>query len=255
MDAHDHLLDEILVDAHGEDEQLWAMAGAFGEAMDLPADGFVVGQPVSVLGIDYGGQLLRGLVARCRDGRGEEHEVALADVVFHEGTAAARHVGAYRRWMGLEPLAAPAARQQHKAEPQDIESGRTTDLVVLGVMERAARCRLLGTERVLTLRAADLDEVAPGQIVTVDPRKQWRYGNHPYLSGEIQSARIDIPALGLVPLKLEDWGSWDPAEPYWGEPDEPRRTGNRRSSSVDPAPSTRWSRCCPAPRTTTGTPT
>jgi hypothetical protein len=27
--------------------------------------------------------------------------------------------------------------------------------------------------------------------------------------------------LGLVPLKLEDQGNWDPAEEYWGEQGEP----------------------------------
>jgi len=223
MASHDPLLDEVLVDAHGEDEQLWAMAEAFGEAMDLPADGFVLGLPVSVVGIIYEGQLLRGLVARCRDERGEEHEIALADVVFGEDTAAALHAGAYRRWMGLEPLtAAPAPRRRHKAELDDIEPGCPVDLVVLGVKERAARCRLLGADRVLTLRAKGLWEFVPGQIITVDPRKQWRYGNHPYLSGEILSSGIDVPALGLVPLKLEDWGTWDPAEHYWGETNEPQ---------------------------------
>jgi tetratricopeptide (TPR) repeat protein len=178
---------------------------------------------VSVLEIDYEGQPLRGLVAWCRDERGEEHEVALADVVFGEATAGALHVGAYRRWMGLEPLAAaPPEHRQHKAEPEDIEPGRPVELVVLGVKERAARCRLLGADRVLTLRARGLWELVPGQIIVVNPRKQWRYGGHPYLSGEILSARIDVPALELVPLKLADWGTWDPAEHYWGEPDEPR---------------------------------
>jgi len=222
MTDHDLLLDEILTDAYGEDEQLWAMAGAFGEAMELPVDGFVIGQPVSVLAIAYEGQPLRGLVARCRDERAAEHEIALADVAFGEGTPAALLAAAYRRWMGLEPLTAvPSAMRRHKAEPEDVEPGRPVELVVLGVKERAARCRLLGADRVLTLRAKGLWELVPGQIITVEPRKQWRYGNHPYLSGEILSVRVDVPALSLVPLLLNDCGIWDPKEHYWGEPDEP----------------------------------
>ena len=52
------------------------------------------------------------------------------------------------------------------------------------------------------------------------PRKQWRYGGHPYLSGEIQSTRIDVKALDLVSLELEDMGIWDPKDEYWGEDDE-----------------------------------
>jgi tetratricopeptide (TPR) repeat protein len=55
----------------------------------------------------------------------------------------------------------------------------------------------------------------------VKPRRQWSYAGHPYLSGDIQSARLDVAALGLVPLSLEDQGIWDPREHYWGEDDEP----------------------------------
>ena len=53
------------------------------------------------------------------------------------------------------------------------------------------------------------------------PKKQWRYAGHPYLSGEIQATRLDMAALGLVPLRLDDRGLWDPEAEYWGEDDEP----------------------------------
>lgn len=98
---------------------------------------------------------------------------------------------------------------------------KPVELVALSVKERTGRCRLLGSDRVITLRASRLWEVVPGAIVTVKPRKQWRYAGHPYLSGEIQSSRIDVKALDLVPLGLEDMGLWDPKEEYWGEEDEP----------------------------------
>ena len=60
-----------------------------------------------------------------------------------------------------------------------------------------------------------------GEIVTIKPRRQWRYAGHPYRSGEFESTRLDVPALGLVPLRLEEIGMWDPKEHYWGEEDEP----------------------------------
>lgn len=63
--------------------------------------------------------------------------------------------------------------------------------------------------------------MVPGEIVTVQPRKQWSYAGHPYLSGEIASTRLDVGALGLVPLRLAATGLWDPREHYWGEDDEP----------------------------------
>ncbi len=53
------------------------------------------------------------------------------------------------------------------------------------------------------------------------PRKQWNYAGTAYLSGCVESTRIDASAFGPVPLKLEDQGNWDPAEEYWGEQGEP----------------------------------
>jgi tetratricopeptide (TPR) repeat protein len=61
----------------------------------------------------------------------------------------------------------------------------------------------------------------PGEIAVVKPRKQWSYAGHPYLSGEIESARLAVAALGLTPLALKDEGEWDPKDEYWGEEDEP----------------------------------
>jgi hypothetical protein len=63
-------------------------------------------------------------------------------------------------------------------------------------------------------------EVFPGEIVLVKPAKQWIYGGTPYLSGKIESTRLDAAALGLVPLQLEPQGTWDPVEQYWGEEGE-----------------------------------
>jgi len=89
--------------------------------------------------------------------------------------------------------------------------------VVLAVKDKAARCRLRGGDRAVTLRAEGLWRLAPGEIVTVRPRKQWRYAGHPYLSGEIVATRLDVGALGLVPLRLEPRGNWDPHDACWGE--------------------------------------
>jgi hypothetical protein len=71
------------------------------------------------------------------------------------------------------------------------------------------------------LRAGSLFRVVPGQIVTVQPGKQWRHQGHSYLSGKITSTRIDASALGLPVLALNAHGEWDPAEEYWGEEGEP----------------------------------
>ena len=226
LTALDELIKQTTVDAYTDNEKLWAFRQAFEDDVILPADGFVIGEPVSVVEIDYDGNERRGLTATCRREDDSEHVVAMSDVVFPERSSAARHVAAYRRWLGVEPypvqVKAPShRRRRHKATTDDLDLSAPVELVALAVKERAARCRLLGSERVITLRASRLWDVVPGEIVTVKPRKQWRFAGHPYLSGEIESTRLDVAALDLVPLQLEDMGMWDPKEHYWGEEDEP----------------------------------
>jgi len=222
----DHLIEEITVDAYNDDEKLWAFRQAFEDNVALPSDGFVIGEPVSVIEIDYDGNERRGLTARCRREDGSEHVVAASEVMLPQSSRGARHLAAYRKWLGLEPYPSETPgrtlrKRQHKATAEDLDLSRSVELIALSVKERAAHCRLLGSDRRITLRASRLWDVVPGEIVTVKPRKQWSYAGHPYLSGEIASTRLDVGALGLVPLRLEDTGTWDPREHYWGEEDDP----------------------------------
>ena len=221
--AVEELLEAVLVDAHGDGEQLWALRQAFEDRVELPADALVIGEPVSVVGVDYDGNERRGLTAKCRRDNGGEHVVSAADVVFPGGSAGALHVAAYRKWLGLPPFAAAADQwRRHKAAAPGSNLGSgAVELVVLSIKQRAARCRLLDSSGVVTLRASGLWEVVPGHVLTVRPRKRWIYGSHAYLSGEVESARLDVPALGLEPLRLESLGLWDPEEEYWGEEHEP----------------------------------
>ncbi len=224
--ALDKLIEEITTDAYGDDEQLWAFRQVIEDNVTLPADGFVIGEPVSVVEIDYGGNTRRGLTAKCRREDGSVHVVAASEVTFPEGSVGARYVAAYRRWLGLDPYPGeaqvPARRKRrHKATDVDLDLSCPVELIALAVKPSVARCRILGSNRVLTLRAGGLWNVAPGEIVTVAPRKQWRYANNPYLSGEIVSSRLDVSALGLMPLKLQAMGRWNPEKEYWGEEDDP----------------------------------
>ena len=116
------------------------------------------------------------------------------------------------------------ASGQVAADPSafaSLDLTRLVELLVVSVKDRAARCRVLGSESLITLRAGRIWHLVPGEIAVIRPRKQWRYRGHPYLSGEIESTRLDAAALGLVPLQLRDEGIWEPKEHYWGEEDEP----------------------------------
>jgi hypothetical protein len=222
----DKMIEEITVDAYDDDKQLCAFRQAFEDKVQMPADSFVIGVPVSVISIDYDGNARCGLTAKCHREDGSVHTVAVSELEFPQTSEGARHVAAYRKWLNLDPFPPqvniPSRRKgQHKATTDDVDLSKPVELVALSVKEQAARCRLLKSERVITLRAGRFWQVVPGAIVTVNPRKQWRYAGHPYLSGEIQSTRIDVEALDLVPLGLEEIGMWDPTKHYWGGEDEP----------------------------------
>lgn len=222
----DRLIAEITVEAYGDDEQLCAFRQIFEDDISLPCDGFVIGEPVLVVAFEYDGNERRGLTARCRRDDGSEHVVAAAEIVLPACTDAARYLAAYRRWLGLEPFPreiAPSSRRrrQHRVAAAELDPSGPIELVVLSVKENAARCRLLGSDRVITLRASGHRDVVPGEIAVVKARRQWSYVGHPYLSGEIESTRLDVAALGLVPLKLADCGIWTPGAQDGRAADEP----------------------------------
>jgi hypothetical protein len=108
-----------------------------------------------------------------------------------------------------------------QAETAERAANGLLELVVLSVKETAARCRLLGSEAVITLRTGRLWDIVPGEIALVRPRKQWSYAGHPYMSGEVEATRLDAAALALVPLRIEKRGIWSPAELDWDAAAQP----------------------------------
>jgi len=218
----DELIGEITTDANGEDEQLWAFRQAFEEYVAVPCDANVIGEPVQVLKFDYDGNERRGLTAVCRRADGTKHVVAASEVVIPLSSQGGRNLAAYRKWMGITPFP-PGTRAKTRRQPASaaLDLDGPLELVVLSVKQKAARCRLLGGDRTFTFRAGRLWDLVPGEIATVKPAKQWTYAGNPYLSGAIASTRLDARALGLVPLRMEERGIWNPAQHYWGEEGEP----------------------------------
>ena len=95
------LIDDIIVDAYGEDEHMSSFEVAFEDNVVVPTDASVAGTAVTVCKIEYDGNVLRGLTALYKSAGGVSHTVALCDVVFPEGTKGARYGAAYRKWMGI----------------------------------------------------------------------------------------------------------------------------------------------------------
>lgn len=190
----DELVKTITAAGRSPHEQLCGFRQALTEHVVVPCAAFVVGEPVSLIGFGYEGNVRRGLTARCRRADGAEYEVAAADVILSPGISGGRYLAAYRRWLGLEAGSSdiPSRRhplRQHKVASIDISLDSPIELFVLSVKNVAARCRLLGSDQAITLRVARLWDLVPGEIVRVRPCKRWRYAGHSYLSGEIESTR------------------------------------------------------------------
>ncbi len=125
----------------------------------------------------------------------------------------------------LKPLESSCRKLLEQAIPdiitaEDLNAGKTVELVAISLKTNNVRCHVLGSDLIVTFRT-NVWDIVPGEIVTVQPHKFWRYAEHLYLSGEIVSTRIEISSLGLKPLSLNDHGMWDPQAEYWGEEDEP----------------------------------
>lgn len=93
----DALIEEVLVDAYGNGEQLGAFECAFAEA-GLPVSALVVGMTCGLDEVEFEGDERRGLVGVVNlDGRRER--VSLLDVsITDESHEAARLLAAFRRW-------------------------------------------------------------------------------------------------------------------------------------------------------------
>jgi len=104
-DPVDERIEEILVDAYGEHEQLWSFRQALEDDARFPFRGQVVGADVDIIDVDFDGDERRGLVAVCRRA-GERYTVSLLDVLpvgpITEETRTL--IEAYRRWCSVDPL-------------------------------------------------------------------------------------------------------------------------------------------------------
>ncbi|SRR6266545_4814435 len=95
----DALIDELTVDAYGDEEQLVGFLVGAEEALVRGEQATIAGATVQVISVDCGPDARPGLTARVlRDGA--RHEVALADLSFAPGSELKVVVAAYRRWQG-----------------------------------------------------------------------------------------------------------------------------------------------------------
>jgi hypothetical protein len=97
----DAVIEELTVDAYGDEEQLTGLLTGAEDALQAPEQASIVGVPVNVVKVDMGPDVRRGLTAIC-ERESTRHEVSLADLTFPAASKLGRVVAAYRRWLGLE---------------------------------------------------------------------------------------------------------------------------------------------------------
>jgi hypothetical protein len=98
----DALIDDLTVDAYGDEEQLAGFLVGADEALQRGEPALLVGVEVNVFEVDSGPDARAGLTARVQHD-GQTYDVALADLSFAADSQLGRIVAAYRRWQGRTP--------------------------------------------------------------------------------------------------------------------------------------------------------
>jgi hypothetical protein len=79
------------------------------------------------------------------------------------------------------------------------------------------QCQFIDSKQTLWVRTYWTNAV-PGEIVTVIPLSLSKKDPRASMTAKIVSARLDAPALRLVPLHLRSVPDWDPAKESWFDP-------------------------------------
>ncbi len=82
MDKLDIIIKQILTQTSGDDDVFRAFGQLMMDNIRLPADGFIIGEPIVITAIEYSGNARRGLTATCRREDGSDHVIALSEVMF-----------------------------------------------------------------------------------------------------------------------------------------------------------------------------
>lgn len=93
------LLAEATVDAYGDDEQFSGVLDTLGENLPFPFTAQIVGETVTVIGLDENASSLsRGIVARVQR-ENKEYKVGLAELTVPEKIETNKYWEMYRYWL------------------------------------------------------------------------------------------------------------------------------------------------------------
>ena len=96
-----------------------------------------------------------------------------------------------------------------------------TRYAVLSTKTAEGLLRRLDTNEQVHFRSGEFFRIVPGHVIDVEVKREYERYGRPYIAGSVTRVAVDIPALGLEPLRLEPHGLWDPMRDMHLEPGEP----------------------------------
>ena len=96
----DALIEQLTVDAYGDEEQETGFQVGAEEALRRGERARLAGHSYEVRAVIHGPDVRAGLRARVRGQDGKSYEVALSDLEFSDDSELGTVVAAYRRWLG-----------------------------------------------------------------------------------------------------------------------------------------------------------
>ena len=100
--ALDALIEELTVDAYGDEEQLVGFLTGAEDALTVGEIATVAGVEIRIVAVDCGPDARRGLLAVCERDH-QRFELSVADLAFGPSSELGQIVAAYRRWLGCDP--------------------------------------------------------------------------------------------------------------------------------------------------------
>lgn len=160
---------------------------------------------------------LREPVATYREGHLAGQSTSIREIPVQE----------LRRWIAdhgkaVRAIHAVKKRSLDAAKAAGVPIEGTVELVVVTTDKESFRCRSpVGRELVTVTPRQRGHHPVPGEIVTVRVLSHLAERGRSHILAEVLSWRVDVGALGLVPLALKPQGDWLPREHYWGDRIDP----------------------------------
>lgn len=147
------------------------------------------------LGMEERDQVLTRLLERHRELRREANQIAENIIRDACVEAVAKEVASRVGSLGIEAFHGRTGKQPWGYVKPGGAAWELLEESISDIRADMKRRFRAGSDRVITLRATGMGLVVPGEVLTILPNKLWHFSGHPYISGKVDSARVDAEAI------------------------------------------------------------